>query len=74
MTDSRVAELRSHVEKAERLVARQKALVERMALAEDSATGEMARTLLAVLEVSLRLAREHLIRHESETSRRRQRR
>jgi hypothetical protein len=73
MTDSPIAILRSHVAQAERLVARQKALIEKMALPEGSTTGEMARTLLAVLEVSLRLAREHLIRHEAETSRRQQR-
>jgi hypothetical protein len=62
MTESRVAVLRSHVAQAERLVARQKALVEKMALAEGSATGEMARTLLAVLEGSLQVSRKHLRR------------
>jgi hypothetical protein len=62
MTESRVAILRSHVAQAERLVARQKALVEKMALAEVSATGEMARTLLAVLEGSLQVSRKHLRR------------
>jgi hypothetical protein len=62
MTESRVAVLRSHVAQAERLVARQKALIEKMALAEDSAIGVMARTLLFVLEGSLQVARLHLKR------------
>ena len=66
IADYLLAQAGRHVEELDARIARQRAIVARLGPAEDQRHAEVARALLATLEMSRKLALRSLHRHQSD--------